>query len=332
MPGMNIDGLVAKILGIVDRHQIREGVYSRYLWQDAAGSRKMGVNEYGCADAANIRYTVGQFPREPEARAQWVKTLQGMQDPETGLFHEHTHHPIHTTAHCLSALELFDALPLHPLTALLPYLETGRLHDMLWHLDWDHNPWPNSHQGAGLYAAMVVSRTADLRWQQDYFAWLREHADPETGLGLQGRQGDALLAHQLYGWFHYFFNHEYARQPIPYPEALIDSCIALYRKHQLTSTFGREIGFMEIDWVFAMNRAARQTAHRFGEVKALLSQFAADFVPWLDTLNPETDEGMNDLHMLFGTVCVLSELQLALPGQLCSTVPLKNVLDRRPFI
>ena len=33
MPGMNIDGLVAKILGIVDRHRIREGVYSRYLWQ-----------------------------------------------------------------------------------------------------------------------------------------------------------------------------------------------------------------------------------------------------------------------------------------------------------
>ena len=41
---------------------------------------------------------------------------------------------------------------------------------------------------------------------------------------------------------------------------------------------------------------------------------------------------MNDLHMLFGAVCAVSELQLALPGEIESTVPLKNVLDRRPFV
>ena len=41
---------------------------------------------------------------------------------------------------------------------------------------------------------------------------------------------------------------------------------------------------------------------------------------------------MNDLHALFGAVCALAELQLALPGELRSSVPLRNVLDRRPFI
>ena len=44
------------------------------------------------------------------------------------------------------------------------------------------------------------------------------------------------------------------------------------------------------------------------------------------------DEGFGDRHMLFGTVCALAELQQALPGELESTVPLKLVLDRRPFI
>ena len=62
---MNIDGLIAKIQGIVDRHKLAEGTYSRYLWQNAEGTRKMGVNEYGCADAANILYTIGNFEREP---------------------------------------------------------------------------------------------------------------------------------------------------------------------------------------------------------------------------------------------------------------------------
>lgn len=329
---MNIDSLIEKILGIVDSHRLAEGTYSRYLWQNKEGSRKMGVNEYGCADAANILYTLGHFERDPHRRAEWVRVLQGMQSPETGLFHEETHHTIHTTAHCLAALELFDALPLYPLTALKPYLDTERMHDLLWNLDWENSPWNNSHQGAGLYAAMVNSRTATLDWQRDYFGYLRAHADPNTGLGLAGRHGQAPLCHQLYGWFHYLFNHEYAHQAFPYPERLIDTCIDLYKNRQLTDVFAREIGFMEIDWVFAINRASRQTAHRFDEVKSLLADFANDFIPWMDSLDPATNDAMNDLHMLFGAVCALSEIQLALPGVIESSIPLKNVLDRRPFI
>ena len=46
----------------------------------------MGVNEYGCADAANILYTIGNFEREPEKRAEWVRVLREMQNPETGAF------------------------------------------------------------------------------------------------------------------------------------------------------------------------------------------------------------------------------------------------------
>lgn len=36
--------------------------------------------------------------------------------------------------------------------------------------------------------------------------------------------------------------------------------------------------------------------------------------------------------MLFGAMCAVVELQLALPGKIETTVPLKNVLNRRPFI
>lgn len=329
---MNIDGLITKIQAIVDSHKLSQGAYSRCLWQDPEGTRKMGVNEYGCADAANILYTIGNFERDPQKRAEWVRTLQEMQDPQTGLFYEGTHHTIHTTAHCLAALELFDALPLYPLTALEKYLEPQALHEFLRNLNWDNSPWNNSHQGAGLFAAMVNTRTADLAWQKDYFAWLREHADPVTGLGLSGRRGEAPLAHQLFGWFHYFFNHEFAHQPIPYPDKIIDSCIDMYKNDALSPVFGREIGFMEIDWIFAMNRASRQTPHRFDEVRELLRDHAEKFIPWLDSLDPHTHDGMNDLHMLFGAVCAVAELQLALPGEIESTVPLKNVLDRRPFV
>ena len=329
---MNIDNLIAKVHRIVERHKIEEGVYSRWLWQNEQGTRELGVNEYGCADAANILYTIGQFERDPAKRACWVKAIQNMQNPETGLFTEATHHTIHTTAHCIAALELFDAQPLYPLTGLMHLLDKEKLYDFLENLNWAGVPWSQSHQGAGLFASMTITRTCDLQWQRDYFSWLREHCDPDMGMSYRGRFGKDIPAHHMYGWFHYLFNHEYARQPIPYVDKLIDSCIDMYVNKTMDKKFSREVGFMEIDWVFCMNRASRQTTHRFSEVKALLWDFAQDFLPWLDTLDEETDDGLNDLHMLFGAVCAIVELQLALPGKIETTVPLKNVLDRRPFI
>ena len=64
----------------------------------------------------------------------------------------------------------------------------------------------------------------------------------------------------------------------------------------------------------------------------LLRDCAGQFVSYLASVDETRDEGMNDLHALFGAVCALAELQLALPGELRSSVPLRNVLDRRPFI
>lgn len=329
---MNIDGLVEKIAKTVQTHRLEEGVYARWLWDGEQKNRVLGKNEYGCADAANILYAIGRFPQEPEKRERWVSALRSMQDPQTGLYHEATHHTIHTTAHCLAALELFDARPLYPLTALQKYLDRGALYQFLEELDWRNAPWVQSHKGAGLYAAMVITRSCDLQWQRDYFAWLREHCDPEVGMSRKGSLGGDKVFHHMCGWFHYLFNHEYARQPIPYPDKLIDACIDMYVNHTVDAAYGKEVGFMEIDWVFCMNRASRQTAHRFDEVKALLWQFAQEYIPYLDSLDPQTDDAFNDLHMLFGAVCALAELQLALPGRIETTVPLKNPLDRRPFI
>lgn len=329
---MNIQPLIDKIYGIVESHKLETGVYARYLWQNEQGDRKMGVNEYGCADAANILYSIGRFPQDPEERKCWVAAMQKMQDPQTGLFHEDTHHPIHTTAHCIAALELFDALPLYPLTELKQYLDTDKLFPFLSSLNWEHSPWNNSHQGAGLFAAMTITRTSTPAWEKAYFGWLRDNCDPATGMGLKGRHGTAPLCHQLYGWFHYLFNHEYAHQPIPHVEALIDTCIDLYKQNNLTDKFAREVSFMEIDWIFAMNRASRQSPHRFHEIKELLWDHAQKLIAYMESLDDKTHDQMNDLHSLFGGVCALCELQQALPGKIETDVPLKLVLDRRPFI
>ncbi len=337
----NIDRLIEKIASTVAAHDLGGGAYARWLWQNEKSDRKLGKNEYGCADAMNILYTIGRFPKGDERQAA-LCALLSLQDPETGLFREETHHYIHTTAHCTAAIELFDEKPLYPQKALAKYFTVEGLYSLLDALDWEGNPWPQSHQGAGIYAVGVLTDSVSLEWQRAYFEKLWRDTDPVYGMSRSGSLADRLTdryengksptyAH-LNGWFHYTFNMEYAKRPQRYPQKLIDTCIALYDRDLLIPTFGKTFNFSEIDWVFVLNRATRQTPYRFAEAKDRLRDFSRKYLDWMESADWEKDENANDLHMLFGAVCCLAELQAALPGEIETTVPLKLVLDRRPFI
>jgi len=332
---LNIDNIIKKITDTVKSHRLEnEGEYTRWLWQNDAKNRKLGINEYGCSDAINILYTIGEFPDTEESRTAHIKTLQGLQNPDTGLFVEETHHVIHTTAHCTAALELFDAKPLYPLTGFKDYATSEGLEKLLDGLDWEGDPWDASHQGAGIYASMVLTDSVDKDWENTYFDWLWENADPETGFWRKGcvLSGDVPIFHHLAGTFHYMFNHEYAHKPYRYPERIIDTCIRMYEENDLVDDFAHHMGFSEIDWVFCITRALRQCGYRFDDCKKVLTRFAKDLVEYLDGIDEKTDDGFNDLHGLFGTVCCLAELQQSVPGLIESKKPLKLVLDRRPFI
>ena len=181
---------------------------------------------------------------------------------------------------------------------------------------------------------MVLSDSVGSEWQDTYFNWLWENADEKTGFWRKDAvlSDDKPVFHHLAGTFHYLFNHEYAKKPLRYPEKIIDTCLALYEKNETVLNFGQNIGFAEIDWVYCITRASRQTSHRFEDCRNALKKFAKGFIEYLDGIDEKTDDGFNDLHMLFGTVCCLAELQQALPGMIRSKKPLKLVLDRRPFI
>lgn len=367
-----LDPLIRKIESIVASHHLPTGGYARWIWQNASATRTLALSEYGAADAVNILYTTGALPpsRDP-LRGEMIDTLTSLRHPD-GSFREPTHHPIHTTAHCLAALEILDAVPQspEPCPFLAPYRTKEGLYTLLEGLCWRTSPWNNSHKGAGVYAAMLLTGAADLTWQGWYFDWLWEHTDPDYGLGRAGFVGhlpgdggnlalssgnlalpgdtslclpqelptadnagdSAPVCHHLYGWFHYMFNMEHAKMAHRYPARLIDTCLRLWNNRALMAHFGREVGFMEIDWIFAINRASRQSAHRRDEVVTALSEMAAAYIPYLESLDPATDDGMNDLHALFGSVCAIAELQRALPGEFVSTKPLRLPLDRRPFI
>jgi hypothetical protein len=328
---------VESVRAIVARHRLdAPGRYRRYTiaGTDETGAPcELGANPYGCADAANLLYTIGDLPSDPEERAGWVASLRGLQDPATGLFRERTHHEIHTTAHCLGALELFDARPAHPLAALAPLRDPDRLAAFLDGLDWKGAPWSEAHRGAGLWAALENAGESDAAFSESYFAWLSAEVDPATGLLRRGcvdpSPAGGVFPH-LAGSFHYLFDFEHAKQPWPHAAALVDTCLAI----RATGVFplARHVWFADVDWVYCLSRGLRQSDHREAEARRALDAFAAEYASFLLGLDPERDEGLDDLHRLLGAVCALAELQRAAPGVLASDPPLRLVLDRRPFI
>lgn len=325
-----------RVESIVARHALSPpGAFARWTRPDLSTSRDLDINPYGCADAVNLLYTLGCLPSKPAERDAWIATLQSLQDPQDGLFHEATHHPIHTTAHCIAALELLDARPRHPLKALEPLRDPQAIDAFLESLDWKENPWLESHRGAGLYAALTLAGDIDARWEARYFDWLAAQVDPSTGLLRRGcvplvAEGGRPLFPHLAGTFHYLFNFEHAKRALPHPEARVETCLRIFQRNLFP--FFRFVGFAEIDWVYCLTRSLRCCNHRSAEAQDALAAFAQRHIAFLTALDPETDPGLDDLHALFGTVCALAELQTALSDRIESDRPLHLVLDRRPFI
>jgi len=292
---------------------------------------------YGCADAAAIRYSLSLPPHGNDERQACIRVLQSLQESSTGFFRETPGKEIHTTAFCAAALDFFDEKPLYPVSALFPYRDPDKMDHFLDDLNWHNDPWNESHKGAGIYACLVLTGAVTQDWEDRYFRWLYDHTDAGTGFICKGhpanvRSGptNSMFPH-LASTFHYLFNVEYAHRPIRYPEALIDACLDIYN-HRDAFPFGEGVGFAEVDWVYCLNRALRQCGHRFHDVQRALLSFTEEYVPFLTGLDPESHAGLNDLHCLFGAVCGLAELQMALPGVLRTERPLRQVLDRRPFI
>lgn len=332
MESINITPIIDKISQVVEKHRLAPGCYKRF-------PEDTFPNPYGCADAANILYTIGRFPKDARERNEHVRILREMQNPETGMFTEKpsdvskfVHDTIHTTAHCMAALELFDASPLYPAKELLKYLDGDKINVFLESFDWRGTLGVAAHRGAGIYVALNLGGSDCREFNKKYYKWLWENVDSETGLWRKGHlDGPISLWYHMGTAFHFIFNLEHAHIPLRYPERLIDTCISLYRDTPMKG-FGESSKFIECDWVYCLTRASRQTKYRFDEVMECISNFAEKYVSFWQNADYSTNRNINDMHELFGGVSALAELQSALPGKLYSDKPLKLVLDRRPFI
>lgn len=329
----DLSGFIDFLRPWLARYQLAgTGIYTRHLHK--AGYDSSRPDAYGSADAANILYMIGALPADGSVRDDWIAALRSFQDPDTGIFVDECHSDTHTTAQVIGALELFDARPLHPLTFLDPVRSPDAVAGFLDQLDWGH-PWPSSHDGAGAAAALAITGAVGPSWFDAYFGWLDGEADPDTGLWRRG----AMLAvdewpglfSNLGGAFHYHFNYDYFRRPWPYPDRVISTCLELL--HDSAGTFSTtDVGFKEIDLIYCLSRARRQTDILFKEAGQALTLLADRTAALLSDPAYLESRAFDDVHTSFGAVCALAELQRAVPGSIRTPVPLRLVLDRRPFI
>ncbi|MBQ8151095.1 MAG: hypothetical protein IJ041_11330 [Clostridia bacterium] len=317
---------------IVARHRLENpGEYTRWLSQNEQGTRDLGSTPYGCANAVNILYTIGALPDSGDERQAMVRVLQAFQDAETGLFVNPGNYETHTTAFLAGALDLLGAKPLYTAEAFRKYESKEALFRFMDGIDWAENPWLDSHLGAGIYASMLLTGTAGDEWEDLYFQWLEENADPQTGLWKKGSLEGAPRFHYLAATFHYVFNFEHARRALPYPRQLLDTCIRAYREGACID-FAKELGWPDIDFAYLLARVQRRAGERWQEVQEILREIADGLIRQLEAMDPETSDRLNDLNTLFAIVCALAVLQEALPGYIRTSRPLKLVLDVRPFL
>lgn len=328
----DIRPLVKDIKKIVDNHLVGGvGEYAQWTMQNDAGNRNLSVTQYGSAIATNILYTICSLPENAEDRIKMANVLKGFQNPETGLFVNEGNVITHTTAFISGALELLDTKPDYKAVGLNEYLTKEGLFAFLDSINWDMEPWLGAHYGAGIYASVLLTGLAGNDWEDMYFEWFDENADPVTGLWKKGSLGGAPMFHYLASTFHYVFNYEYAKRALPYPKQLLDTCIKAYRNGDCID-FAKEFGWADIDFTYLLARVGRRVGERNEEVTEILREIADGLIGQLMAIDITKDKCLDDINTLFAIVCALAVLQEALPGYIRTEKPLRLVIDRRPFL
>ncbi len=312
-------------------HSRVEGAEGRYMSQ-ADGN---GVADpWSSAAAVNVLYGLNLLPGQTRDREEWVESLQSHQSEESGLFANEHGESLILTAACMSALSCLETRPRHPPHALKDYLDPEAFVSFARELCWCKEPEAAAREFAAMFTCLVLTDEAGRDWTQTFFDWMLQETDDHTGL----LRKECLAPIELEGhWtlLPYLCAYQYplacslfTHHPVPRPWRLIDTALEVMEYHR--DLFFQPRGQRHLPWVICVNRARRLTAHRFEEARQALERFLPAYLQFL--YSQIQHHNFQSLVYIQWDVAVLAELQAALPGTLLSRRPLRQILDRHPFL
>lgn len=293
-----------------------------------------GPDLQASAAAVNLLYMMDILPGRNHERQEWVEYLQSGQDPETGLYPAGAEGSLPLTAACAAALYCFDCAPPHPPTDLMAFAESGALPDFFSGLEWCAEPEKSARKLGALFTILVLGGQVGPEWEERFFRWIDTEADEHTGL-LRKQclapvelDGHWTLLPYLNAHLYPLAACQYARHPHPLPWRLVDTALEVMEFHR--ELFFQRKGHRHLPWVMILSRSLRRTAHRHEEAMQQLQRFLPAY---LDYLRDQTrSESHTRLVRLQWDLSTLAELQMVLPGQLKTRRPLRQILDRHPFL
>jgi len=277
---------------------------------------------YASADVAWIRWIMCDLDLTDEQRGQWIRFIQDQQNPEDGTYRHITGHcATHAFCHATGALNMLGGRQRHEARLLGRYLETEKVPEWLDRINWVRQ-WGASHDiwGAGL--PLVCTSSTPQPWKDALFAWLDAEADPGTGFWRKGIEARSPLEY-LGGAFHIWPLYAATGRPIPYPERVIDSVLALQRSD---GSFDGAFDYGNMDGVWVLQYLGSRHDYRGEAVKAALQR---NLHGLMRVHNRAPCRFYSSAHSTESRIATLAMLQGALPGLLVSKKPWRNPWHQR---
>ncbi len=288
---------------------------------------------YGSSDILMILYTINELNLTAKQRLEWIQRLQSFQDPKSGWFKEAEtfHFKEHSTAYCITALDLLGEKPAFPLK-FIHKLNTQKkvenwLNRMLWSIIWS-----TSHRGPGVAAALAMTEEAPEDWFDWFFEWCDKTVDPKTGywrLGLVHKLG-MISKHEMAGAFHFYYIYEHFQRPLPYPKKIVDWTLRLQHKNGL---WDKNVPYcIDLDGIYSLTRASKAANdYRKADVTKALEKTLHTIVACLNNKQFLFEHYKNS-HRLVGALAAVAEIQNYMPDRVELPKLWCNQLDHSPYI
>ncbi|MFX0074397.1 MAG: hypothetical protein ACFE96_03070 [Candidatus Hermodarchaeota archaeon] len=274
------------------------------------------------------------------SKDEWIEKIKSFQNSKTGWFKEPRfnfgfHFKEHSSAFATSALKLLGAEPSFEFNIREKLNTQAKVNNWLKRSpEWGLLFWPGSHRGGGVASIFAtLNRAPHNNFFIWYFDWLDKKADPKVGywrIGWIYKLKKRLTIHELGGSIHYYWIYEFLNRPIPYPEKVIDSTLALQNDKGL---WDGDVSYcIDLDAIFALLRCQRLVpSYRNQDITEAILKYLDYTIPSLNDRDFLFNRYDNS-HKLTGCLGAIAEVYKYHPELFDLPKPWIQTLDITPWI